>query len=512
MQTLASNIQDYATVFFFGLAKNAGKTTALRQAMSEYRAIGKPIIVSSIGRDGEKYDAVYKDYVKPRLEFSYGDIVITARKLITKKVLYNQLKTFKGTCPMGNLVAIEVLSPCEVEVAGPIKLSDLYEIKSWISVMYGKRTFLIDGAFSRKAAAQLGICDGVVVSTGASVADNEEKALSKTITILKMLTLPIVSEQETKGITVSPIQDRNHDIVSSIANILGEEKRVVVNVEGAVTDSFVHKLWRFGLLGKIRIIVDCFSKVSISSDKWDQYCDAGMRVYYRYRTPVLSITVNPTSPEGVELNSDSFVKRLKRSLSNDVPIFNVRSDDYLNNSVLDSATDIQVSLSPLRNKSNFAICEFQEAHLSQVWEINQKNGESLSFLSLSEFSQLSRLCSYAAVALHNGKVIGFIFALKEDVNYDNANYSWFCQRYNRFIYVDRLAVSKKWRGYGVGKLLYKSVFESYYGKRDRSVCCEVNLSPPNPVSSMFHRKIGFVQEGTMIHGNKTVEMLVKECS
>jgi hypothetical protein len=72
---LLDSLGDCRTVYFCGLAKNAGKTVALRQTCVEARARGQRLAVTSVGRDGEAFDAVYDDFPKPRLPFDPGDLM-----------------------------------------------------------------------------------------------------------------------------------------------------------------------------------------------------------------------------------------------------------------------------------------------------------------------------------------------------------------------------------------------------------------------------------------------------
>lgn len=104
---------------------------------------------------------------------------------------------------------------------------------------------------------------------------------------------------------------------------------------------------------------------------------------------------------------------------------------------------------------------------------------------------------------------GVVILLGPGADYDSANYGWFSDRYPDFLYVDRIIVAPAHRGAGVGARLYAEVF----GMADDAglpVLAEVNLEPPNPGSSAFHRRCGFEQVGTLEHREDyVVEMLCR---
>jgi hypothetical protein len=121
--------------------------------------------------------------------------------------------------------------------------------------------------------------------------------------------------------------------------------------------------------------------------------------------------------------------------------------------------------------------------------------------------------SELTVAVTEGKdLLGFVLTLLPGVGYASENYRWFSERYNEFIYVDRIVVSEQARNRGVGVELYRLVTE-YAGKNGvPRVLCEVNLEPPNPGSLRFHKRIGFVEVGEQRTkgGTYRVSLLAKD--
>ena len=110
-----------------------------------------------------------------------------------------------------------------------------------------------------------------------------------------------------------------------------------------------------------------------------------------------------------------------------------------------------------------------------------------------------------------GTVGGLLVALTEGSTYASPNYRWFAQRYERFLYVDRVAVTPAWQGRGVGRRLYAELLAAGAG-RWPVLLAEVNVAPRNDRSLAFHEHFGFVvvgEEDDERHGTR-VAMLAYE--
>ncbi len=101
---------------------------------------------------------------------------------------------------------------------------------------------------------------------------------------------------------------------------------------------------------------------------------------------------------------------------------------------------------------------------------------------------------------------GLLVACEPGSPYASVNYRWFDERWDDFIYVDRIVVDPAFKGRGIGRLLYEQLAEAYSRVAAR-MTCEVNLDPPNEDSMAFHTRMGFVQVGTQPVGTKTVALL-----
>lgn len=143
-----------------------------------------------------------------------------------------------------------------------------------------------------------------------------------------------------------------------------------------------------------------------------------------------------------------------------------------------------------------------------VLALNNAHAAELSWLDRDRLTLLLRQAFHAR---RIGQVDGFLLAFDENAPYDSPNYLWFCQRYRRFVYVDRVVVAPGARGRGYAGMLYADLFDRAGRVGHDIVVCEVNRDPPNPASDAFHAAQGFAEVGqAAIHqGSKTVRYLAR---
>lgn len=135
-----------------------------------------------------------------------------------------------------------------------------------------------------------------------------------------------------------------------------------------------------------------------------------------------------------------------------------------------------------------------------VLALNNEHAQELSWL---EPERLRHLIGQAFYARRIGALDAFILAFDQAADYDSPNYLWFRQRYERFVYVDRIAVASHARGRGLARRIYKDLFGAARAAGHEIVACEVNADPPNPASDAFHAALGFREVGdAIIHGGK----------
>jgi len=143
-----------------------------------------------------------------------------------------------------------------------------------------------------------------------------------------------------------------------------------------------------------------------------------------------------------------------------------------------------------------------------IWTINEEGLPGTGQVSHEELVALLDLASYSIGAFDNGEMLGFVICLPPSTAYRSLNYAWFNQRYDAFLYVDRIAVAEAHRNEGVGSRLYEQVAR-HAGEQNIPVAAEVNLEPPNPGSVRFHHRFGFEEVGVLHHEKKAVTMFLR---
>jgi len=152
--------------------------------------------------------------------------------------------------------------------------------------------------------------------------------------------------------------------------------------------------------------------------------------------------------------------------------------------------------------------ELQNEDISEIWEINEQGLPGTGKVNHDEIKALLEISELAIGVFENSTLLGFVICLLPGTNYGSLNYAWFNQKYDEFIYVDRIAVSQTHRNQNIGSLIYQKVVD--YSKRHKvPIAAEVSLDPPNPGSMRFHYRFDFTEVGILEHESKSVTMMLR---
>ncbi|NQW08491.1 MAG: GNAT family N-acetyltransferase [Alphaproteobacteria bacterium] len=136
------------------------------------------------------------------------------------------------------------------------------------------------------------------------------------------------------------------------------------------------------------------------------------------------------------------------------------------------------------------------ADLEHLRRLNNDAVPAVNALDPPALADLVRMAHSARVVEHQGRAAGFLLALGPGTGYDSLNYRWFEQRYDGFLYIDRVVIDPAIRGAGLGTALYQDLIRQAQASGVPRLTCEVNLRPPNPRSMRFHLGLGFAPVGT----------------
>lgn len=148
-----------------------------------------------------------------------------------------------------------------------------------------------------------------------------------------------------------------------------------------------------------------------------------------------------------------------------------------------------------------------ETERATVLKLNAEHVELLSPLDETRLALLERVGRVEVVDVE-GQIAGFVVTVPAGTDYDSALYRWFGERYDDFLYLDRVVVDTAFRRQGVADAIYDQI-QARAG-RHGLFTLEVNSEPPNVASLAFHTHRGFAPVGEVSEGAKRTAMLARE--
>ena len=154
------------------------------------------------------------------------------------------------------------------------------------------------------------------------------------------------------------------------------------------------------------------------------------------------------------------------------------------------------------------IADIGQADFGWVHALNKTHEKELSPLTPDGLEALVGASVYARQADGGSFLIGF----DQSSDYDSPNFIWFQKRFEKFLYVDRIAVAASHRRRGLAAALYEDFFAFAWAEGYPRIACEVNSDPPNPGSDAFHAALGFeiIGEARLPDRGKSVRYMTRE--
>lgn len=160
------------------------------------------------------------------------------------------------------------------------------------------------------------------------------------------------------------------------------------------------------------------------------------------------------------------------------------------------------------------ILPIEETDFDGILALNEASVPHVNSISRAELKILGeQACAFIKVE-EAGQLAGLVIALPPGQHYQSLNYRWFSNRFDKFLYIDRIMVNPEFRRRGVASMIYDELARICKRNGLERLTCEVNIVPPNPGSLALHHEIGFRQVDTQQTdgGNKEVSLLAKEIS
>ncbi len=141
--------------------------------------------------------------------------------------------------------------------------------------------------------------------------------------------------------------------------------------------------------------------------------------------------------------------------------------------------------------------------LGWVHALNQTHATELSSQTPAAFRALIARARYARAIEDEG---AFLLAFDRRPAPFSPNFDWFQARFERFLYIDRIAVDARHRRKGLAQALYGDLAAFARDAGFQMLAAEVNSDPPNPASDALHAALGFtvVGEAYLADRDKTV--------
>lgn len=327
----------YKTLSIVGMAKNAGKTTALNYLIEEADDEGIRLGITSTGRDGETQDLV-TGTEKPRV-YLYEDTIVSVPTQLYElaDAGLEIVKKSDYRTSIGDLLLCRVADSGYVQIAGPVATAHTKKMCQEMFEM-GCELILIDGAIDRKSIASPETSDAIILSTGAVLSRNMKKVIEDTAHIVELYGIPeledgmarqLITEHmdKEKIMIVKKDQVEILDLVTGLGSSRFIDEAIdddteYVYIPGAFTNSVIadinpHKL------RQVNFVIKDPTKIFINQMDWGKLRKRKFKVNVMKNIEVAAVTVNPIAPSGYSFDHRVLRDAMQEALP-EIPVIDVR--------------------------------------------------------------------------------------------------------------------------------------------------------------------------------------------
>ena len=336
----------YKSCSIVGLEKNTGKTECFNYVLQRLPLENKRVAVSSIGIDGETTDQVTKT-AKPEIFLREGVYFGTSEKhYLMKRLSAELLEITNENTSLGNIIIGKALTPGKILLSGP---SSTVGLRRWMDEMkkYDIDLTIIDGALSRMSLASPTVSESMILATGAAYSANINTLVQKTAFVVQMINLDLTSEDNREvfndikngvwAIDVDADADTDSDfmkgrrlvdlkVASSLSiniNTDGLKKCKTLFVSGALTDNFINHIRQNKIFNESEIVVRDFTKIFLTPMTYNSFVNGKRKITVMQKSKLIAVCVNPTSPNGIVLDSEKLCKTLSEAIK--LPVYDLRA-------------------------------------------------------------------------------------------------------------------------------------------------------------------------------------------
>jgi hypothetical protein len=279
-------------IAFLGLAKNAGKTTALTAVLAELHRASVVAGATSAGRDGEEFDAITGE-PKPRFRVFPGQLLASAATTFAAASFHcAELATLPFQTRFGAVQLRRAEGEGEIEVIGPSTASQMARTAAALEAA-GAELVLLDGAVGRRAFAAGRVSDGIVLSVGMSAGETLPAVLSAAAAAVELIRLP-----------------------------RPDEGAPCLEFQGAVTEASLRDA---SLAAGQTLVAEDFTAIFLPPARRRELAERGVRLAVRKPARLLAVTANPTAPARPPLPPARFLEAVALEIGG-VPVFDLGAD------------------------------------------------------------------------------------------------------------------------------------------------------------------------------------------
>ena len=327
------DILKYDSLSIVGLEKNTGKTECLKYVLERLPVQRKRIAVTSIGIDGETVDQVTRTQ-KPEIVLREGMYFGTSEMHYRQRRLVSELIDVSDeSTSLGRVVTAQAVTGGKILLSGPSSASSLRRWMREMQQRFGIDLVIIDGALSRMSSASPAVSQSMILATGAAYSANLSTLVQKTSHVVDLVNLDLTGERNIKLLT--PLEkgvwfiDNDgalHDLnaLTSLSQDIrfdGIENCATLYVAGALVDGFLEKVRKNKDLKHVEIVVRDFTKIFATPQQFRLFVKGGGQVHVLQKSKLIAVTVNPTSPSGYVLDSDTLCGRLSEAIG--LPVYDL---------------------------------------------------------------------------------------------------------------------------------------------------------------------------------------------
>lgn len=133
-------------------------------------------------------------------------------------------------------------------------------------------------------------------------------------------------------------------------------------------------------------------------------------------------------------------------------------------------------------------------HPELLLELNNAAVPDIGEVTLEKARWLVDHLVLPGLALLDGRPAGLLVVMTDQSGYDSDFYRWFTDRYENFLYIDRIVVADWARGRGIAKHFYQTIDHRAH-EQQMAIVADVYCEPPNTPSLNLHHTMGFEEVG-----------------